>query len=122
MSKSRNVSINIFVKKWLLTTFEENENCNLDKEQVYLRYVEFCDSINIKPSKNNMFSKMIKKVFPQTKNRRLGPRGKGKPFFSGFGFKKKLQKKSQRSLSSLNESEYKAYLGICKLMSNAPNL
>jgi len=50
----------------------------------YNTYVKFCEDNNVTPSKNNIFSKMLKKIFPQIRSRRLGPRGKGVPHYGGI--------------------------------------
>eukprot|EP01087_Luapelamoeba_hula_P017894 TRINITY_DN5693_c0_g1_i2.p1 TRINITY_DN5693_c0_g1~~TRINITY_DN5693_c0_g1_i2.p1 ORF type:complete len:705 (+),score=108.92 TRINITY_DN5693_c0_g1_i2:468-2582(+) len=57
---------------------------SVPKEWIYNHYVELCEWQRLTPSKNNIFSKMLKKVFPGVRSRRLGPRGKGIPHYGGI--------------------------------------
>lgn len=106
----RSVYIPQEISNWFDETFVSSDS-SIEKKQVYRLYCSFCVQKNLEPAKNNIFAKIVKRKFPHAKSRRLGPRGKGVPYFQGFELKKKITK------HDLNEKmQWKAARGIMKLV------
>lgn len=80
----RDVHIVPLVAQWLKQNYDEDPDGSLPKDDIYQRYLQVCYDNSITPSKNNIFSKMLKKIFPQIRSRRLGPRGRGIPHYGGI--------------------------------------
>ncbi|XP_038046208.1 DNA-binding protein RFX7-like [Patiria miniata] len=76
---------------WIRSHLEECSDTSLPKHEVYEDYRLHCDSATRRVLSPADFGKIMKSVFPQVKQRRLGTRGNAKYCYSGLRKKSEIQ-------------------------------
>jgi len=77
------------VRFWITNNFVPDKKSDIKKTEVYNIYLVYCKYYNIISTARNVFSKYLKDIHPQVKNRRLGKRGQGVPCYGGIRFRTK---------------------------------
>ncbi|XP_022084560.1 DNA-binding protein RFX7-like [Acanthaster planci] len=76
---------------WIRSHLEECSDTSLPKHEVYEEYRMHCESATRRVLSPADFGKIMKSVFPQVKQRRLGTRGNAKYCYSGLRKKCEIQ-------------------------------
>lgn len=61
-----------------------NAEESVPKDSIYRRYVQHCREMEVVPKKSNIFGKMLKKMFPNIRPRRLGSAGNMVAHYAGI--------------------------------------
>eukprot|EP01087_Luapelamoeba_hula_P008374 TRINITY_DN2091_c2_g1_i1.p1 TRINITY_DN2091_c2_g1~~TRINITY_DN2091_c2_g1_i1.p1 ORF type:complete len:898 (+),score=152.36 TRINITY_DN2091_c2_g1_i1:412-3105(+) len=71
------------LESWLRENYAAKQGGNITKASIYRRYKAFCSANALTPKTQNIFGKVLKKLFPNIRSRRLGPVGKLVAHYSG---------------------------------------
>ncbi|EDV29208.1 uncharacterized protein TRIADDRAFT_51266 [Trichoplax adhaerens] len=64
--------------KWLMENYEVADGVSLARSAIYNHYLDFCQKNDLTSANAASFGKIIRRIYPQVKNRRLGQRGQSK--------------------------------------------
>src|SRR4051812_15067202 len=75
---------NICICNRLSKNYVVNAEESVPKDSIYRRYCLYCKENQVSPKKSNIFGKMLKKMFPNIRPRRLGSAGNMVAHYAGI--------------------------------------